>query len=347
MIYQPSLYPVANIPSQVVMANGAIGLLKQVNQKHPLFLVTPSIQQNPNFEKLAGFFKNKCVQAIKHGKLSELNSLFSDHSPCEHDIVISLGGGRVLDFSKLVRHSLTYNHLDAFSETSKGKPSIPLVAIPTYPGSGSETNGTAAIWNEGTKQFFVNQTFIPDLIIYDLKFLDTLNERLVALAVADMFTHATESFFSKKSNTMMKSFAQMALDNLKEFDLVQWNSKKNKETLFTTGYLAGISVGNTFAGACHALAHAYEQLTGKSHGQAVLNFTKANMRFHLQHSQNPDWQHFLTIYDGLQIERFREPKEVILEKKKELIELALKEEVLKTDSIRIKEEHLEVLLSLL
>lgn len=344
MIFEPSLYPLINLPSQVVMANGAMSLVKQLGKTNPLLLITPSVEGNEKFGKLKALFPTSCQFIVEKGNEDEIEDTYSQHKGCSHDCVIAIGGGRVLDFSKLLRHSLTYGNFE-FAETSIGRPTISLVAIPTYPGSGSETNGTAAIWKQHEKLFFTNPTFLPDLVIYDPKLLDTLNERLVALAVADIFTHAVESYFSKKSNLFTRSLAQQAILSLENFDLSDWNSKANKEILFNSGFLAGISVGNAFAGACHALAHAYERLTSKSHGQSVLNFTRANLVYHMQ--QNPDWKRYLDLYDRLGIERYREPKETILSTKEDLIDLALREGVLKTDSIRMKEENLEVLLSLL
>ena len=341
------MYPVVTYPSQSVMANGAVGVLKNVALQKALVLHTPSIKAHESFEKGTSYLLNACVESVASGTQAELNTVFDTHLACDHDGVVAFGGGRVLDFSKIVRQSLYYRSTNYIESVGKGKPNIRLIMLPTYPGSGSEANGTASILMDGRKTFFVNPTFMPDLIVHDLKFLDTLDERLVAHAVADIFTHAVESYMSKRSNALVKAWCSSVFSMLNEFDLEQWNSKEGKEKLFVSGYLAGMAVGVAFAGACHALAHAYEMISGKSHGQSVLNFCKANILYHKNKSNDPAWNTFLELYEKLGIGMFREETDVILAQKEKLLSLAIEDGVLRTDSLRLKQENLEVILSLL
>lgn len=114
------------------------------------------------------------------------------------DGVIAFGGGSVLDAAKAVALLVTNpdSTLAEMSETSILQPRLPLVAIPTTAGTGSETTNVTVIIDavSGRKQVLAHASLMPDVAILDAALTEGVPSHVTAMTGIDALTHAIEAY---------------------------------------------------------------------------------------------------------------------------------------------------------
>lgn len=161
--------------------------------------------------------KNGIYDSIK-SLLSEFNVIdFSDIEPNPHlttvergrdlclahnvDVILAVGGGSVIDCSKVVAAATFYdgNAWDLVENSSKITKALPIVTVLTMAGTGSEMNKGAVITNTETqvKRGTGAWATIPQTSIIDPTYLYTLPAKQSAAGSADIFSHVLESYFKR------------------------------------------------------------------------------------------------------------------------------------------------------
>jgi alcohol dehydrogenase len=114
------------------------------------------------------------------------------------DCVIAVGGGSVLDTAKVANIGLTLEGdlLDYEGMNTLAGRLLPLIAVPTTAGTGSEVSAVAMIKDheQQKKMMFGSRFLFPDVAVLDPKLLVSLPPRLTAATGMDALTHAIESF---------------------------------------------------------------------------------------------------------------------------------------------------------
>lgn len=137
------------------------------------------------------------------------------------DFVVALGGGSVMDAAKAI--ALTAANGDNYWDfvaagTGGGRPvsrmPLPIVAITTTAGTGSEADGTAVVTNPdtGEKIGFVHPGMFPVLSIVDSTLTLGVPPALTAYQGFDALFHATECYVSAKANKMSDMFALTSVE---------------------------------------------------------------------------------------------------------------------------------------
>lgn len=193
----------------------------------------------------------------------------------EPDVVIAIGGGSVLDVSKLVSAGLAdlNKPLEKFSGLLKVRKRLPLIAVPTTAGTGSETTFISVITDaQGIKRTIVSPKIIPNLAVLDGELTVSLPKELTASTGIDALSHAVESYLStctKKAHDFYAPTAiNMIFNNLKNsYDNPEDLNFRNK--MLKASYLAGVSMNNEMVGYAHAFAHQLGALYHIPHGNAI------------------------------------------------------------------------------
>ena len=194
-------------------------------------------------------------------------------------LIIAIGGGSRIDLGKAI--SALYNYHD--SEVldlikSKGyldnKDFIPLIAIPTTAGTGSECTKWATIWDfDNSKKYSIDADYlypleswlVPELTLsmdYDL----TLSTGL------DAISHAMESYWSVSSNSYTRVIARDSINIIHKYLPLTLNDLDNLEfrrQMLMGSFFAGLAFSNTRTAACHSISYPLTMLFGINHGFAV------------------------------------------------------------------------------
>jgi alcohol dehydrogenase len=188
--------------------------------------------------------------------------------------ILALGGGSAMDVAKAVGILGTnggriqdYEGIERFS-----KPPLPLIAIPTTAGTGSEVSGSCVITDtdRGLKMSIRSATHNPsEYALLDPLALVTLPAEVAAHAAADAFVHALESYVSLKANPITDAMNLQAIElisqNVRPFVANRSNLEAGLQMLCAAS-LAAMGFSNTGAGNVHCMARFVGAFFHVSHG---------------------------------------------------------------------------------
>jgi len=211
--------------------------------------------------------------------------------PFQPDIVIGIGGGSCLDLAKcaalLLAHGGTLQ--DYYGEFRVPGPVLPLIAVPTTAGTGSEVTPVAVISDPDKllKVGISSPYLIATCAICDPDLTMTCPAQLTAVAGADALTHAIEAFTAASKsadhalaqehvfvgkNALSDHFALMAIRLLGRSleRAVQDGADENARADVMMGALAaGCAFGTAGTAAAHAVQYPAGALTHTAHGLGV------------------------------------------------------------------------------
>ncbi|GAA6292339.1 iron-containing alcohol dehydrogenase [Enterocloster asparagiformis] len=275
--------------------------MSAVQGKKALIVISngKSTRANGYLERLEKELAQAGVEYVVFDKVSanptkpivEEGGKFAKENGCE--FIVALGGGSVIDASKAIGLMATNASDDLWDYVLFGTgkkqfppvPSLPIVAITTTAGTGSETDGGAVITNPDTKEktgvFGVGT--MPVLAIIDPELMTSVPAAFKAYQGFDALFHSTEGFISNKRNEMSKMVASEAIRNVSHNLVEAIANPENVEAMGKVAfgsYLSGIQM---CVGSCtsahpleHALSVSHENLP---HGAGLIMISKAYYGF--------------------------------------------------------------------
>ena len=189
--------------------------------------------------------------------------------------VIAVGGGSVLDAAKMMAMLHTNpGPLESFDGIQKCKnPGLPLFAIPTTAGTGSEITLAAVITDpiSHRKIPVVDSKMIPGYIALDAEIMKGMPPGITAATGMDALTHAVESYLSKASNASTEEHAKAAVRLIFKYQLRAFKEGGDMEArdgMALAAFYAGAAFTKTSVGYVHGIAHQLGRVCGTPHGNA-------------------------------------------------------------------------------
>lgn len=216
------------------------------------------------------------------------------------DCVIGIGGGSVIDMSKLLMFYKDSINIDLSKNSFISN--IPLVAIPTTAGSGSEATHFSVIYdNDNLKHSVANQNLLPALTILNYNLSYNLSPYMKAVSGLDAFAQAIESYWSVQANEESRKYSLQALEliynNLKKS--VQENDLDAHKMMVKGSNLAGKAINIAKTTACHALSYYFTSNFGIAHGHAVSLTLGRVYEFNYNKAHNLSDAKALKIFENL------------------------------------------------
>jgi alcohol dehydrogenase class IV len=177
------------------------------------------------------------------------------------DVTVAVGGGSCLDTAKAISVMSTnpgsfgdYRGFDRFPS-----PGLPLIAVPTTAGTGSEATAFSVITDtERNIKMSIGSPFLmPRIALVDPLLTLDMPKKLTAATGLDALTHAIEAYVSVKAQPMTDLMALSAMGLLAEFLPRAWSNPEDLEarTMTLLGALqAGIAFSNASVGLVHGMA---------------------------------------------------------------------------------------------
>ncbi len=193
------------------------------------------------------------------------------------DFIIAVGGGSVIDTAKavaVIANNPENRDVVSLEGMDKSRyPAVPIIAVPTTAGTGSETTMDYVITNtaEKRKMACMDSKVVPAAAILDTEIMASLPLKLTAATAMDALTHAVESYLSRGAF----SFSEML--SLKAVSLISRNlpgvlenpgDLEGRKELAVAQYLAGMSFTNVGLGIVHSMAHPLSAFYDVPHGVA-------------------------------------------------------------------------------
>lgn len=191
-------------------------------------------------------------------------------------VVLGLGGGTALDGAKAI--SLAAENVgplhDLDYRKKKRNPGLPVVAVPTTAGTGSETNSFAVIDDhEARRKFYIGDDSVaPKVAILDPELTLGLPLRATAATGIDVLTHSLESLMAKTPNPYSHALALEAIEMVGRWLPVAVEDGGDIEAraqMLLAAHMAGLAFTNTGLGLAHALGHTLSAHLGTVHGVAL------------------------------------------------------------------------------
>lgn len=167
------------------------------------------------------------------------------------DFVVALGGGSVMDAGKSIALVATNSgNIWDYSLSGTGhkqqpkNAALPIVAITTTAGTGSEVDCFAVISNEETeeKSGFGYKTLFPTISVVDFELMMTVPPKYTAFQGMDAFYHAAESIINKNEHPMGEMFALKAIELLTKWLPIAYKDGSNREAR------SNVALANSLAG---------------------------------------------------------------------------------------------------
>ena len=242
------------------------------------------------------------------------------------DGVIAFGGGSGLDVGKAIafmsgqsRPIWDFEDIGDYWTRADESKILPIIAVPTTAGTGSETGRASAIINKqtGIKKIIFHPKMLPSIVILDPVLTVDLSPRLTAATGMDALAHNLEAFCAPGFHPMADGIAIEGMKLIKESLLVA--VKNGKDLKARIDLLAAASMGSTAfqkgLGAIHSLSHPVNAQFNIHHGLSNAIF----MPYVLTFNKNVIENKIITICDYLNLKKnFQSFLDWILDLRKKL-----------------------------
>ena len=192
------------------------------------------------------------------------------------DLIVGIGGGSSMDCAKGINflYSCGGRMQDYWGEGKATGPLLPMIAVPTTAGTGSETQSYALIADAAThvKMACGDKRAAFRAAILDPELTLTQPPRVTALTGIDAMAHALETYVTKRRTSLSLAFSREAWRHLAPNLPRVINDPSDlaaRGAMQLGACFAGLAIENSMLGAAHALANPLTANCGMAHGQAI------------------------------------------------------------------------------
>lgn len=272
--------------TRVVFGAGSFAQLGQVASEFAasrILLVTdPGLKQAGHAEKAVQFLEEAGRQVAVFDDVSP-NPTTEDVDRCvafarteDIGLIVGLGGGSSMDCAKGANFLLTNGgRMQDYRGVGKAtQQMLPMIAVPTTSGTGSEAQSFAVIADAEThmKMPCGDPKAACRVAILDPELTVTMPRSVAAATGIDAMTHAIESYVTRKRNPVSKMFARQAWQLLSQsFRTIMEHPEdvSARGNMLLGAHFAGAAIENSMLGAAHATANPLTAHFDTTHGIAV------------------------------------------------------------------------------
>lgn len=296
----------------IFYGHGISGVLRSLNAAKTLVIASNSLLKNESsIEKIKKHIGTHALEIMSKPSgeptwkmvIDNLANII-DFAP---DWIVAIGGGSVIDFSKILWVLYEHPHLTQADLTIPF--SIPtlrnkakLAILPTTAGTGSEVSSAAVFLDpqSGSKHMLVSHELLPDCVILDPDWMTHTPIRAKAAAGLDALAHATEGYVSRYPNPFLDCQAEQAiriiLRDLKP-SLSNEATSESQTNMMIASQMAGWVQNMKIPGLGHAIAHQLGTF-GIPHGIACGLLLSTVIRLNCQDEQTANRYLRLARYLG-------------------------------------------------
>ena len=243
--------------------------------------------------ELSGIMPNPTLEKLNEGiKVAKENNV---------DLILAVGGGSTIDYSKGVAASAFYdgNAWDNFwvkqNEPSPDQKVIPVGSVLTLAGTGSEMNGGSVITDEQNKLKIgkvFGERLIPKFSILNPEYTFSLPKNQMVAGMFDIMSHIMEQYFSGDDDSTSDYLAEGLMRSLITSSRVAIKDPENYEARSNIMWISTwalntlIGKGKTQDWMVHMIAHAIGAYTHATHGMALSAISGAYYNFIMKFGQH-------------------------------------------------------------
>jgi alcohol dehydrogenase class IV len=216
------------------------------------------------------------------------------------DMIVAIGGGSAIDLAKALAALATNDQGASVKDYLEGvgrglklaEPPLPVVALPTTSGTGSEAtkNAVISVDDPGVKKSLRSDGLVPRLVVVDPELTTSLPPRATAYTGMDAITQLIESHISCRAKPVPQALAlqgiRLALPAISEA-VEHGDSRWAREAMSQAALLSGMALANSGLGMAHGVAAALGVHCGLSHGLACALMLPLALRANQQVAARP------------------------------------------------------------
>jgi len=294
------LFGVLRLPGEILFGSGqrrALGAVAAKSGRRALVCTDERFAATPSFAEMMADLRASGIEVLVHDAVlpdvpsetvAECVEAARSFAP---DMVIGIGGGSCLDMAKCAALLLTHGGAltDYYGEFKVPGPVLPVIAVPTTAGTGSEVTPVAVISDAARtlKVGISSPHLIATAAICDPELTLTCPVGLTAIAGADALTHAIEALTAKRrdgaatlaqqhvfigKNALTDHYALLAIRLLGrslETAVRDGSNVEARADVMMAAMAAGCAFGTAGTAAAHAIQYPVGALTHTAHGLGV------------------------------------------------------------------------------
>ncbi len=205
------------------------------------------------------------------------------------ELIVGIGGGSSMDCAKGINflYSCGGRMQDYWGEGKATGPLLPMIAVPTTAGTGSEAQSYALVADAQThvKMACGDKRAAFRAAILDPELTLTQPPRVTALTGIDAMAHAIETYVTRRRNEISLAFSREAWRHLAPNIarvLTEPSDVESRGAMQIGACLSGLAIENSMLGAAHALANPLTASYGLAHGEAISLMLPHVIRFNGQ-----------------------------------------------------------------
>jgi len=269
--------------NKLITGEGALASLanelSRLNIKAPAIITDKGVSQSGALTRVTELLNCECPIVIDdippEPEISIIEQRLIRLKQHRVDGIIAVGGGSAIDSAKVLAATFDYggNIADLFGENLVKGRTLPLIAIPTTAGTGSEVTNIAILADPvaHVKKGIVSDYLLPDVAIVTPEMTLSCPKYITAASGVDAFVHALEAYLSVNASPITDALASKAMSvifHALPHAYADGNNMQAREEMATGSLMAGLAFGNAGVGAVHALAYPLGGRFHLSHGMS-------------------------------------------------------------------------------
>lgn len=273
------------IPQNITVGAGTLAKLpecaKKLGGSHAMLISGPTLRKMGVVDKVADYLKDAGMavdiftDVEANPSVTTVEKATEAYKDSGADFIVALGGGSPMDVAKAVGVTAKYGGSITEYEGAHKVPGkiVPLIAIPTTAGTGSEVTAFSVITDHSRdyKLTVFSYELLPAYAILDPELLTSAPASVAAACGIDAFIHAEEAYVSTAASPFSDAMAEKAMEliggNIRRFVA----NRKDEEAacaMMSGSMFAGIAFAWARLGDVHAMSHPVSAFFGVQHGVA-------------------------------------------------------------------------------
>ena len=273
------------IPQNIMVGAGTMAKLpecaKKLGGSHAMLISGPTLRRMGIVDKAADYLKEAGIKVDiftdveANPSVTTVEKATDAFKEAEADFIVALGGGSPMDVAKAVGVTAKFGGSITEYEGAHKVPGkiIPLIAVPTTAGTGSEVTAFSVITDHSRdyKLTVFSYELLPAYAILDPELLTSAPASVAAACGIDAFIHAEEAYVSTAASPFSDAMAEKAMEligkNIRRF-VARRTDLEAAEAMLTGSLFAGIAFSFARLGNVHAMSHPVSAFFDVPHGVA-------------------------------------------------------------------------------
>lgn len=274
-----------SVPQNIIVGRGSMAQLPEIAKKldgsHAMIISDPGLEslglvkKTADYLAEAGLTVDTFTEVEANPSVTTVEKAAKKFKESGANFLVALGGGSPMDVAKAVGVVAKYGGCITEYEGAHKVPGkiIPLIALPTTAGTGSEVTAFSVITDHSRdyKLTVFSYELLPTYAILDAELIMTAPASVAAACGIDAFIHAEEAYISTDASPFSDAMAEKAMEliggHIRRF-VANRKDAEAAESMMVGSLFAGIAFSFARLGNVHAMSHPVSAYFNVPHGVA-------------------------------------------------------------------------------